>query len=165
MGEVLAIGVYVVWLALSLSVLIPKVGPVIRLLDGLFLIPEWKFFAPNPARGDFHLLYRDRLADGTLTPWTEVAPGEPRRWWNIVWNPGRRGRKALFDAGVEIGQEAQLFGDGVIGSMSYLTLLCHVSTLPRLVPPDRTQFLVLYTFGDRAGAEPMFQFVSDLHSL
>lgn len=36
---------------------------------GRTLIPDWRFFAPNPALHDFHVLHRVVLAGGDATPW------------------------------------------------------------------------------------------------
>src|SRR5205814_9921314 len=97
MAERLLIGVFSLWLLLSLAVYIPAVGPVIRRYDWFALVPEWKFFAPAPAQHDYHLLYRDRLSGGCLTDWTEIKPLRERRWWNLVWNTAKRENKALVD--------------------------------------------------------------------
>lgn len=62
------------------------------------LIPNWRFFAPNPAVEDQHFLYR--LADAERqehTEWRTVYDIEPRRWGHALWFPGRRHEKAIFD--------------------------------------------------------------------
>jgi hypothetical protein len=37
--------------------------------DCFAVIPIYTFFAPFPAVFDYNILYRDALANGTLTPW------------------------------------------------------------------------------------------------
>src|SRR3954470_12564692 len=69
----------------------------VRRRDRLYLLPAWTFFAPNPGRSDYHLVYRDRRRDGSLTDWREVPLGAPRRPYSCVWNPRKRARKALSD--------------------------------------------------------------------
>lgn len=62
------------------------------------LLPNWRFFAPNPAVEDQHFLYR--LADADQqehTEWRTVYDIEPRRWGHALWFPGRRHEKAIFD--------------------------------------------------------------------
>lgn len=62
------------------------------------LLPNWRFFAPNPAVEDQHFLYR--LADAELeehTEWRTVYDIEPRRMAHAFWFPGRRHEKAIFD--------------------------------------------------------------------
>ncbi|MEV7601338.1 hypothetical protein AB0O91_28625 [Kitasatospora sp. NPDC089797] len=62
------------------------------------LIPNWRFFAPNPAVQDQHLVYRLASADRTRhTPWREVYTVTPRRLVHAFWFPGRRMEKAIFD--------------------------------------------------------------------
>ena len=69
----------------------------VRRWDWFNLIPTWTFFAPRPAWTDYYLLYRDKLTDGRLTPWTEVILIQDRRWWHFLWNPAKHERKALVD--------------------------------------------------------------------
>jgi hypothetical protein len=61
------------------------------------LVPNWRFFAPEPAQHDFHVLHRVLLADGEQTPWTETTKIAPRTWLHAVWFPDRRREKAMFD--------------------------------------------------------------------
>ena len=62
------------------------------------LIPNWRFFAPNPAVEDQHFLYRLANEDHTEhTQWREVYSIVPRRLVHAFWFPGRRIEKAVFD--------------------------------------------------------------------
>jgi len=62
------------------------------------LIPNWRFFAPNPAVEDQHFLYRLASEDRTRhTEWREVYDIVPRRMVHAIWFPGRRIEKAVFD--------------------------------------------------------------------
>jgi hypothetical protein len=63
---------------------------------GLF-VPNWRFFAPEPARHDFHVLHRVLTADGEQTPWRETTSISPRAWRHMAWFPDRRRDKAVFD--------------------------------------------------------------------
>ncbi|MFJ3492800.1 DUF5819 family protein [Streptomyces sp. NPDC086091] len=60
-------------------------------------IPNWRFFAPEPAQHDFHVLHRVLTEDGEQTPWAETSAVAPRLWRHAAWFPGRRREKALFD--------------------------------------------------------------------
>lgn len=164
-AQLLVSGLFGLWFLLCLLVLVPRLRPHIRLWDIFSLVPEWKFFAPNPAQGDYVLLYRDQLADGTITPWTEVALAQNRHWWNVLWNPGKRANKALFDAIVEVSSEATHHPGALAGTVSYLTLLNYVSSLARFSPPAFTQFMILHSFSSCVEREPKFIFSSGLHSL
>lgn len=100
-----------------------------------------------------------------MTPWTEVRLAQARSWWNVAWNPGKRPNKALVDAVIELGAEANLHPQGLVASVSYLTLLNYVSRLDRLSGPPFTQFMVLHSFSSWMGREPTLIFASDLHSI
>jgi hypothetical protein len=153
------------WALASLLALIERCREPIRLYDVLFLIPEWKFFAPVPGQWDFHLLYRDRLGDGSITEWTEVVVGNPRRWWNAFWNPRKRGKKAVLDAVVGIAYQALAQKDAIPLSPAFLTLLNHISSLPRPEASHFTQFTLIRFHPDSTGEPPDVAFVSAFHAL
>ncbi|MFJ4650741.1 hypothetical protein ACIP5Y_05615 [Nocardia sp. NPDC088792] len=73
----------------------------VRLLDKTgadVLIPNWRFFAPNPATDDVHFLYRLANEDKTEhTEWEEAYPAARRRLVHAIWFPGRRIEKSVFD--------------------------------------------------------------------
>jgi hypothetical protein len=152
------------WLLLSILVLVPRLKLIIRRWDAVMLIPQWSFFAPEPAFWDFHLLYRDRYPDGTYTEWTEAIPPESRRWWSFVWNPGKRQRKALFDAVVELSGRVQLGDRSLEASISYLTLLTYVTSIMRTAKPELMQFAIVRTLGiNRRAPDAIFR--SKAHSV
>ncbi|BDH59119.1 hypothetical protein [Tsukamurella sp. PLM1] len=79
----------------------------VRRADRLgILIPNWRFFAPEPARHDFHVVHRVVAADGSVGEWRDTAPSEPRRWRHAVYFPERRRDKALSDICTEVGVRA-----------------------------------------------------------
>lgn len=61
------------------------------------LLPNWRFFAPNPATKDYHLLHRLLKADGTPGEWSETIKTPPRHWLQMFWFPDRRQGKGLYD--------------------------------------------------------------------
>jgi hypothetical protein len=60
-------------------------------------IGNWRFFAPEPAQHDFHILYRVLTVDGAPSAWALSAEIPERSWVQAVWFPDRRADKALFD--------------------------------------------------------------------
>lgn len=61
-------------------------------------IPVYSFFAPKPGDNDFHLLYRDRLEDGSITRWEEIeklTTFPTKTHW--LWNPTMYNAKTVFD--------------------------------------------------------------------
>ncbi len=161
----LVIGFFAVWAAASLAVLVPRCSTWMRDRDYIGLLPQWKFFAPIPGRGDFHLLYRDLYFEGA-TEWTEVAFGNERRWWNFLWNPHRREGKAVFDAAREM--PAYLTPERKESapiSIPYLTLLTFVTAQPRTLPPFRTQFLLMYSEAALDEGRPQLSMRSHAHGV
>ncbi len=156
----LVAGFFALWAIASLAALVPRFTSWLRDHDLVGLLPQWKFFAPIPGRGDFYLLYRDIYAED-MTGWTELPLGGERRWWNFLWNPRRRERKAVFDAA----RELPLYltpeeKDAVHVSVPYLLMLSYVSAQPRTLPPLRTQFLLMY---GEAGGAPEVSMLSYMH--
>src|SRR5262249_28553358 len=133
--------------------------------DLCLLIPEWRFFAPRPTQGDYHLLYRDEILGGDRTAWTEVVFGNNRRWWNILWNPDTRLRKALFDAVSHLVMHGKMGTTDIDISVPYVTLLTVVSSASRSSSLERTQFLIMESFGSCSERYPQAVFLSAWHSL
>lgn len=154
-----------VWALATVLVQVPSLTDVVRRYDLLAMVPEWRFFAPNPARGDYHLLFRDFLDADCCTMWTEVPVGGTRRWWNVFWNTSKRANKALFDAVTELARDVREQDEVLEGCVSYLTLLTYVSALPRTLPVQSTQFLVMYAGVEDPDREPDVFYVSGVHSL
>ncbi|KMS87533.1 DUF5819 family protein [Prauserella rugosa] len=139
------------------------------------VIPDWRFFAPNPGVHDQHLLMRDQLTDGTLTPWQEISHVEERTLLHALWHPHRRAEKTVFDASAELlrnidDEEHQHRLDGKPDptlqlSIPYLTLLAHVTSRQHHPDAERTQFLIAMSGGYDEQDEPAMVFLSELHAL
>jgi hypothetical protein len=139
--------------------------------DGLSLVPVWTFFAPYPAMNDYHLLFRDRLPSGSVTPWTEVRLTPARRWYHGFWNPQKREKKALYDAVSLLRrdllalEQATKEKEPVVLSFGYLVLLSYVSRLPRTLGTLAVQFAIMARDGSRQDHEPVLVFRSRFHRL
>lgn len=142
----------------------------LRVLDpaGLW-IPDWRFFAPDPGTLDYHVLYRDRLPDGSMTLWTEIDVFERRRLGQVLVHPNRRREKALYDAVNDLTRYRPPEGGGpedIQLSVGYLTLLTFVTHAARHhEDADRTQFLIAMSTGFDEREEPYPVFTSNLHPL
>ena len=69
-----------------------------RIGVGIRFIPSYRFFAPDPGKYDFHLLYRAEKDDGSVTRWKECEELNDlpmRLHW--IWNPQMYDTKAMFD--------------------------------------------------------------------
>lgn len=65
--------------------------------DLFSFIPNWKFFAPNPATHDFHYLYRTLDENRETSEWVELELIKDRRMSQAFWFASRRREKAVFD--------------------------------------------------------------------
>jgi hypothetical protein len=138
--------------------------------DPFALVPTWKFFAPNPGTTDYHLVFRDRLASGELTPFREVPALNPARdLFAWAWYPRRRLCKAVTDAVVNLLRDAERAEPGEPGlyklTVAYLTLANYVSGLPASAEAQSRQFLILASFGYEEALGPILVFTSDFHAL
>jgi hypothetical protein len=143
------------------------VGRRIKAHDPFALVPMWTFFAPTPGTRDLRLLWRDRLVDGTLAPWHELLPPDTglRR---ALWNPWKRQRKAVFDAGQLASQIAAQGGDDplVFVTFPFVMLLAAVSALPASPLSLARQFVIVGTTGtDDGPQEPQLILASRWHDL
>ena len=150
-------------MALSFLVYHPRLNEIIRVFDVLSLVPEWQFFAPNPGRYDYHLLFRDVFADGSMSDWSEIPVINYRHWWHFIWNPGKRRPKALFDALSEFGKRVEANDTLLTASIPYLTILNYVSSLERSIPAKSVQFLVMYS--QAYCSPPEVLILSNVHGL
>lgn len=169
-GESVVRGGFVLWLLASLVSQSPfRRWDHLRRLDVFHLIiPDWRFFAPNPGIDDYHVLARDLGPDGARDPWFEVGFVGERRWTQFFWFPARRYEKTVFDAANELIKICVEAEDTEAASMTvpYLTLLNHVRASDRHAPAaQRTQFMVATSDGYAESEEPMLLYVSDTHRL
>lgn len=137
---------------------------------GLF-VPDWRFFAPRPGTQDTHLLYRDELADGSLTEWREVMPVRERSLRHVLVHPGRRAEKAVSDmvswllrAVGEAKDERQR--SAVQATVSYVGLLTYVTRqAAHPATAVRTEFMLARSAGYEEAIEPEIAFLSNRHRL
>jgi len=157
----------VVWLLLSAACQIPcRFTTRIRKFDLAGLIPNWPFFAPVPGTCDYYLLYRDELADCSLTDWREVPLCDDRRFWHVIWNPRKREKKALFDLTAALmGEVSEDKPELIQLSVPYLAILTYISSIPRLYRARGTQFLLMMTDEMSIGTTPEPIFLSEIHLL
>lgn len=157
------------WWVLSAVAQLPTAfSSWLQSLDVVNVIPRWNFFAPSPGTYDVHVLYRDRLQDGSVTDWHEIPAEVPPRFINPLWNPGRRHNKAVFDVTRHIADYASTHEGETLQiqmSMPYLVLLNFVSKLPRVYGARETQFLLMRSYFQAEFDEPVPIFWSSFHRL
>lgn len=95
----------------------------IRPHDLFHLIPNWRFFAPSPARRDYHLEYRLMTSTARITKWRRVILLPERRTWRFLWHPKKRVRKAFNTAVRRITRKMRSGQTDVSTCVSYLQIL------------------------------------------
>ena len=157
------------WFALTLCQQANRPHPLGKRIDPTSMaIPNWRFFAPTPARHDFNVLYRDKLANGELTPWREQEISKDRTLLQMVWHPARRMEKALFDVASELLQASEKVKEveRVQLTVSYLALLNFVTNqVEHHREGVQVQFLIAQSAGHDESIEPRMLFLSDFHAL
>lgn len=137
----------------------------IQLRDHFSFIPNWKFFAPNPATHDYHYLYRVLNADGQTSEWTSIDIIADRTMTQAFWFATRRSEKAVFDVCSEILQQMNK-GIEVVRTMASYQLLCEfVRSIIATDHPDASevkgfQISILRAGGHDENEEPEVLFVS-----
>jgi hypothetical protein len=143
----------------------PQWLATLKAYDHFALLPCWTFFAPRPATTDAHLLFRDRLCDGGMTPWRELPERRPRLRW--LWHPQKRAAKTLRDleSHLLLFQTVRYTREQICLSMPYVLLINYIATLPRTNISMSTQFTIVRSMGYWGGADSAALFVSELHSI
>lgn len=164
--------VYGLWLVLTVFWQFDYCRDRVRLLrrvNALHILPIWTFFAPRPGMSDTHVVYRDKLGDGTVTEWKEIDLVEARRNFHWLWNPRKRLDKVAVDAlsdikmvknrGEDAGIETETLQQQIKLSKGYLLLMNIAFSHPPIREESRwRQFVVVeasHSTGDRS-IQPIF---------
>ncbi|GAQ68221.1 hypothetical protein [Streptomyces scabiei] len=137
-----------------------------RAKDVLSLVPNWRFFAPNPCMHDSHFLYRTVDADGNAAAWQDAFATETRKPRHIVWFPTRRADKGIVDACADILPTLEFGGfEGAARTPGYRMVTEHLRVLIRSrgpVPADVRgfQFALAKDTGYDTRHRPSLLFVS-----
>lgn len=70
--------------------------------DPFSLLPNWRFFAPNPSMHDMHLIYRTLDSGNDTSEWRSIDVLSERKFRQIAWFPTRRLSKSVFDLSSDI---------------------------------------------------------------
>lgn len=125
----------------------------IRARDPFGLLPSWWVFAPRPLEHDPVVAYRDVLAEGQVTDWTELPP-TPRGRLTAVWNPTKRLERATVDVCAAVtAAAARGRAKQVLVQLPYLLLLDHVCAQPRPPQAVRRQFRIARVRSGAAGGD------------
>jgi hypothetical protein len=129
------------------------------------LIPLWTFFAPNPARADSRLVWREECG-GCWGTWRELhfGYGAPRSRWLL--NPQLIQNKAVTDLANSLLRVRPRMDDrGMLLSGTYVTLLSLVLSQPRPRDCAAMQFALVRTAWSARSRQIDVVFVSEEHAL
>lgn len=161
----IAIGMVVLWLVATAAHQYVPFQRVLGRLDPLKLLPSWRFFAPNPANRDSHIVFRDIHSDGTVSGWRPVCFFPTRHILQLVWHPAKRPRKILRDAAKSIKQTRRAaLSKGVVQcSLPYLIVLHYcLAQHARATNAVARQFAIIETSG-REDRRIWITFISEFH--
>lgn len=121
----------------------PRVS-AIKANDVLHLIPNWRFFAPSPARRDYYLEYRLKTLESETPRWRRVMLSCDRSFWCIVWNPEKRIRKAFTTSVRRITRLMRAHGFEVAArSLAYMHLLNYLQNRQAAAKGNQLQFRIV----------------------
>lgn len=134
------------------------------------LIPNWRFFAPEPAQHDYLVLHRVLTADGEQSLWRQTSGYAPRAWAHVIWFPDRRHEKALFDVCSELLMVKGSDNRDVSGTVAYQLLRGYVEKIVRQEHtggplPRGFQFVIAQHTGHDEEHDPRYLLVSEFLTL
>lgn len=89
-------------------------------------LPNWRFFAPEPARNDYEIGYRVKHVNGEVSAWSPARSFTERKPHHLLWFPKRREDKAVFDVVSRLLMDLRARGEGLVHSIDYRLLRNHV---------------------------------------
>ena len=132
------------------------------------MIPNWRFFAPNPAKHDYRVAYRCLYHDGTEGTWDDSEDCEPRKWTHGFWFPDRRRNKAISDTSSNLLRAISANRYGAERSAEY-QLLCQwikkVAVERSSKPVEGVQFSIARDPGFDDNDYALFLFISRLERI
>ncbi|MDF8264760.1 hypothetical protein [Luteipulveratus flavus] len=127
-------------------------------------LPQWRFFAPTPGTENTHLVFRTRAPRAPeWQPWEELSLVKPIGWLCIVWNPGSRGPKALFDCVQHLKSMGSVGAkwEAVTSSAAYQTVSQVIGQQGAARGADAAQFMIVASRLDDGAAAMQPILVSD----
>ena len=141
----------------------PKWLAPIRARDYLGALAQWRLFDRNSGQWDYHLLYREKGAEGHLSAWVAIPIKEVRAAHHCLWNPEKRTLKVLTDLASSLVGSAPQQQNEVLKSIPYLLLLNVVIHHEVTRTTMERQFMIVRTLGGHPTRRPEILFRSAFH--
>jgi len=130
--------------------------------DFFNLLPNYRFFSPEPVSFDHKIVYRILRDDTAASPWIPLSiPPRPRYCW--LWNPHQRMATGVNDVVHLLFRHAQdnFWGSRLHVSLPYIVILNHLSFIVRskypemIADPEKVavEFAITRVAGFEAGEE------------
>lgn len=131
----------------------------------LGVIPIWTFFAPNPARSDSRLIWREER-NGEWSGWQELHYGYAPAASRWLVNPELIENKAITDlVSALLRIDAEVGDRSTLLSSPYITLLSFVVRQPRPSDCSAIQFAIVRTSRASRERQVALAFLSEVHDL
>jgi hypothetical protein len=156
---------YIFWA--MISILSQGESPVVGRLkayDLFNMIPNYKFFCPNPIKKDYHLYYRNLLQKDQTGEWKEIIIGKRNRVIGCIWNPAKRDRKVFYKA-VRTIRKQTAKKEKVLSGHMYLLVLNMVKSIARNENSRAVQFKLTAKQNYRTKVEEVILFTSPFDEL
>ncbi|MEH6305781.1 hypothetical protein RYH73_09005 [Olivibacter sp. CPCC 100613] len=140
-------------------------------LDCFGLVPLWTFFAPNPGKKDYHILFRDKNGDEIISEWEELEITEERSAFSWLWNPEKRDKKILSDVVQNLVSHLPYYRNEnqstnlIMFSMPYIIILNVLSHYHRRTNFSYRQFMLAESSGYLNETGPSVILLSVFHKI
>jgi hypothetical protein len=148
-----------------------KLLDVAKKYDFFSMIGAWNFFTPNPITVDFNLLYRDKLDNGEVGPWSGVPPFGHPQMYQALFNPFLRLNGTELDLIRDVVKFAadnkdEKEADFMVLMPQYVALLNIVNSIPAMQANVRQrQFCIVATSGTVKQGKDQVVFQSSFHPI
>lgn len=135
-----------------------RLGP----LTQHFLIPNWKFFAPNPGVDDYVLVYRTGSVDsGRWTEWQRLADPPRSRVVDAFYSPSSRWHKGILDIVSSLKMVAHLGAEDrrVLACRNLLLDLVRESLRASQATDPEFQIMVVRGSGYEESVPPRYDYI------
>ena len=135
-----------------------------RSKDIFHLIPNYRFFAPVPAKKDYHLEYRIQTKASEYSKWKRIEFLSSRNFLSTFWYPDKRLRKSFNTSVRRITKMLSEYDyETTARSNSYLHLLNYLQNRNTAKNSKALQFRIVSQQDFAYNSKPKLVFTSDWH--
>lgn len=166
--EIIVISLLGVWLLANIAYAVfnRRIGRVTYHRDVFRWLSAYQMFSATSS--DYRLLYRDQLADNSLTGWTAIPLTPAWKPWHLAWYPQKQVPLAVYsmvdDVAEGLEQRKERVATGTISErFMYRMLLQYVRRFQAPAGATGRQFLIEKVIAGAGDPEYREVFISNLH--